>query len=223
MKEKVKEINLLKNVPIFSCLHDHELEHLSQIASEKSYPPNVTLLHENDVTDSLYIILSGQVKTTKNDGSGKEIILSIFGPGEYFGEMAFIDGAPRSASVVAREQTHVWIFSRKDLGQLMENHPGIVFSLLQGLIERLRETNEKVENLAFRDVYGRIARFFMQLGVQDQEKLIIGERLTHQDIANMIGSSREMVSKILKELISGGYITIDNKMITIHKNLPYAF
>ena len=216
-------MELLKPIPVFSCLDDTELTHLMEVALRKTYPKNTVILSEGDVTDSLYVIVEGKVKTVITDENGKEIILSIFGPGDYFGEMALIDGKPRSATIVTRESSQLMIFSRKDLRNIFSSNPDIVFNLLKGLVERLRESNKKIESLAFMDVYGRVARFLTHSARPEGDDLVVAEALTHQEIANMVGSSREMVSRILKELIRGEFISVSSKIITIRKKLPYSW
>ena len=111
----MKSINIFDSVPLFSCLNDDELDTLKNVVVKKSFPKNTILFSEGDRTDSLYLISSGKVKVTMNDEEGKEIILSILGPGEYFGEMALMDGEPRSACIVTREPTSVLIISGNDL------------------------------------------------------------------------------------------------------------
>jgi CRP/FNR family cyclic AMP-dependent transcriptional regulator len=137
--------------------------------------------------------------------------------------MALMDGEPRSAYVVTRETTNVLIISRGDFRNVLSSNSNIAFNIIKGLLKRLREANKKIESLALNDVYGRIARLFVNLAKPVDQKLVIKEKLTHQDIANMVGSSREMVSRILKELSIGDYITIDKKNITINKKLPYSW
>ena len=213
---------MLKNIPLFSCLNDHELDSLSKVAVKKAFPKNTILFSEGDKSDSLYVISSGKVKVTINDMEGKEVILALLGSGEYFGEMALLDSGPRSACAITKEPTQLLIFSKNDFMDIFSSNP-IAFSLLKGLIKRLREANKKIESLALLDVYGRVARLLNQLAKPQDQKMVIEEKLTHQEIANMVGSSREMVSIILKELSSGGYITIDKKLITINRKLPYSW
>jgi CRP/FNR family cyclic AMP-dependent transcriptional regulator len=159
---------------------------------------------------------------TIDDNEGKELILSILGTGEYFGEMALLDDEPRSASVTTKETTQLLIISKNDFMGFFSSNP-IALNLLKDLIKRLREANKKIESLGLLDVYGRVARILNQFAKSQAGKMVIEEKLTHQEIANMIGSSREMVSLILKELSNGGYITIDKKLITINKKLPYSW
>jgi len=213
---------MLKDIPLFATLTDKEIEDISRVALKKTFPKNTVLFTEGDTTDSLYIICSGKVKVTINDSDGKEIILSMLGQGEYFGEMALIDGEPRSACVMTKEPTELLIISKKDFMEIFSSNP-LAFSLLKGMIKRLRDANKKIESLALLDVYGRIARLLLQLAKRHDDRLVVEERLTHQEIASMIGSSREMVSIILKELTVGGYIDIDKKQISILKQLPYSW
>ena len=213
---------MLKNIPLFSCLNDQELADIEKVAIKKTFPKNTILLSEGDTTDALYVICDGKVKVTIDDNEGKEVILSMIGAGEYFGEMSLLDDEPRSASVTTKETTQLLIISKNDFMDFFSSNP-IALNLLKDLIKRLREANKKIESLGLLDVYGRVARILNQFAKSHEGKMVIEEKLTHQEIANMIGSSREMVSLILKELSNGEYITIDKKLITINKKLPYSW
>ncbi len=215
--------HILKNIPVFSCLDEDELFELNSVAIKRVFPKNSLLINEGDKTDSLYIISSGKVKAIITDENGKEVILSIFGPGEYFGELAFIDGEHRSASIITRETTEVLIISREGIRDILSTNPNLAFNLLIGVVKRLREANKQIESLALMDVYGRVARLLVHLAEPYGNKQRIEDKLTHQEIANMTGSSREMVSRIFKDLIYGGYISVKNKQITINKQLPYSW
>lgn len=213
---------MLKNIPLFSCLSESDLADIEKVAVRKTFPKNTILLSEGDSTDALYVICEGKVKVTIDDNEGKEIILSMLGPGEYFGEMALLDDEPRSASITTKETTQMLIISKNDFMDILSSKQ-FAFNLLKDLTKRLREANKKIESLALLDVYGRVARILNQFAKSKEGKMVIEEKLTHQEIANMIGSSREMVSLILKELSNGGYITIDKKQITINRKLPYSW
>jgi CRP/FNR family cyclic AMP-dependent transcriptional regulator len=213
---------MLKNIPLFSCLSESDLADIEKVAVRKTFPKNTILLSEGDSTDALYVICEGKVKVTIDDNEGKEIILSMLGTGEYFGEMALLDDEPRSASVTTKETTQMLIISKNDFMDILSSKQ-FAFNLLKDLTKRLREANKKIESLALLDVYGRVARILNQFAKSQEGKMVIEEKLTHQEIANMIGSSREMVSLILKELSNGGYITIDKKQITINRKLPYSW
>jgi CRP/FNR family cyclic AMP-dependent transcriptional regulator len=219
----VTPIEIFRKIPVFSCLDDHELDALVRVAIKKTFPKNTILINEGDQTDSLYVIYSGKVKAAIIDEQGKEVILSIFGPGEYFGEMAFIDGEVRSASIVTRQPTQVMIIHRDDFRHTLSSNPDIAFNLLKGVVRRLREATKQIESLALMDVYGRVARLLVHFAKPVDGTLTITEKLTHQEIANMTGSSREMVSRVLKELMVGDYISVEKKTITLNKELPYSW
>ena len=214
---------MIENIPVFSCLSKSEIQELEAEAVKKTFPKNTVLFSEGDETDSLYVITSGKVKAVITDEKGREIVLSIFGSGEYFGEMAFIDQEQRSATVVTKEQVKALVISRDVIKRVLASNPDFSFNLLKGMVTRLRLANRQIEGLALKDVYGRIARLFAQYAQAEGGDTVIEERFTHQEIANMIGSSREMVSRIMKELIMGGYVKVEKKKITIKKALPYAW
>ncbi|MCP4694113.1 MAG: Crp/Fnr family transcriptional regulator [Desulfobacterales bacterium] len=223
MQRSLKQINLLKKIPLFSCLDEPELRVLIEASIQRSFPKKAILFNEGDATDSLYIIRSGRVKASIVDDKGKEVILSMFGPGDYFGEIALIDGKERSAAIMTREPVTVLIISRKNFRNLLSSNPDLSLGLLKGLVGRLRDSNKLIEDLALKDVYGRVARLFTHLAKPDGEKFVVEEKLTHQEISNMIGSSREMVSRLMKDMINGGYISVYKKRITINHTLPYTW
>lgn len=209
---------------LFSALSSDERQIILRTAQRKVYPKNTIILSEGDTTDSLYMVCSGKVKVSIVDECGKEVILAMLGAGEYFGEMtAMSEGAARSACVMTREMSELLVLRKEDFRKIVKNNPDIVFALLGKLMQRLREANKKIESLALLDVYGRVARLFTNLAKPCGDCQVIEEKLTHQDIASMVGSSREMVSRVLKELASGGYITVENKNITINGKLPYSW
>lgn len=227
---------LLKDIPLFKGLSDEVLEALERVSVVKTFPKNTILFSEGDQSDSFYIIRSGKVNVGINDEEGREVILSILGPGEYFGEIALMDGEPRSAYVMTKEPSQLIIISKSDFHELLSNHPDIMTNLFRGLLKRFREANKKIESLALMDVYGRVARLLTHLAatsgkkadggpadLSSDERVTINERLTHQEIANMVGASREMVSRVLKELSNEGYISTEKKYITIEKKLPYQW
>lgn len=209
--------------PLFAELTPSYLQQLSRFSVTRTYPKNTVLINEGDHNDSLYIILSGKVKVYLNDKKGKEAILRIQGPGEYFGELALIDTAPRSASVMTMMPTELAVISKADFKRCLAEVPEIAFDLLQSLSKRVRELTENVRSLALLDVYGRISRTLENLTCEQDGQQVIEQRLTHQDIANMVGASREMVSRIMKDLSTGGYIQMQNKKITLSGKLPSAW
>jgi CRP/FNR family cyclic AMP-dependent transcriptional regulator len=198
---------------------EHELRVLAAQGVVRAFPKNTIIVSEGDRTDSFYIILSGRVRIFVSDEEGREIVLATQGAGDYFGEMV-LDGGPRSASVMTLEPSRFAIIARAHFREFLHSHPAFSIRLVEKLIGRTRALTENVKSLALLDVYGRIARVLLELAVEENGRLIVGEKLTQQDIANRVGASREMVSKIFKDLTAGGYISIDRKRITIHKSPP---
>jgi CRP/FNR family cyclic AMP-dependent transcriptional regulator len=169
------------------------------------------------------VVLSGKVKVFLSDEEGKEVTLNLQGDGEYFGELAILDDAPRSASVMTTEDTKLAVLSKAAFEKCMEQHSTIALTVMRGLARRLRELTENVRSLALMDVYGRVARLLLEMSEEEGGKKIIKQRLTQRDIASMVGASREMVSRILRDLSIGGYISIENKIITLNERLPPAW
>ena len=213
----------IEKIPLFSGLAQSDIEAISRHAVVKTYPRNAVLINEGDESDSLYVILSGTVKVFLSDAEGKEIILNTQGVGEYFGELALMDDAPRSASVMTLEDCKLSIICKKDFEEFLTNHPQVAIRVIKGLTGRLRTLTANVKSLALMDVYGRVARTLLNLATDEDGKLVIHQKLTQRDIANMVGASREMVSRILRDLSTGGYITIERKHITINEKLPPAW
>ena len=214
---------VLTGIPLFADLGKEDAAVISRHAVTKSYPKNTVILSEGDATDSLYIILSGRIKVYVSDEDGKEIILNDQGPGEYFGEMALLDEGPRSASVMTLEPTRLAVLSKQTFRDCLASNPRISFNLIRQLVHRGRRLTDNVKNLGLNDVYGRLTYKLRELATSRDGELVIDQKLTHQDIASMVGSSREMVSRIMKELSRGGYISITEKRITIKRDLPSAW
>ena len=196
------------------------MEALSAHAVTRTFRKNTIVINEGDVGDSMYVVLSGQLKVFLSDDEGKEIVINMMGPGEYFGELSLFDDSRRSASVMTTEETQLSIISKVDFDACMASHPVIAHNIIKGLIGRLRISTENIRSLALMDVYGRVAHLLLQLAEEVDGKLVVKEKLTQQDIADRVGSSREMVSRILKDLKIGNYIEVHNKQITINENLP---
>ncbi|MFV1997517.1 MAG: Crp/Fnr family transcriptional regulator [Acidiferrobacterales bacterium] len=209
----------LSNVPLFESLSDDERQAIAAMATTRSLPTNSIVVNEGDQTDSMYIILSGKVKIFLSDEDGKEITLGIEGPGDYFGEMV-LDGGRRSASVMTIEQSKFSIIQKHDLEKYLQQNPDVALAIVRHLISRIRTLSENVRSLALLDVYGRLRKLLLELAIDEHGRKVIKEKITQQELANRVGASREMVSKILKELTIGGYIQIDKKIITILKDPP---
>lgn len=210
----------LKFVPLFEGLSDHACDIIAGCMATKSYGKDVVVIHQGDETHSLYIIDSGSVKVYLCGDDGREVVLTIQGSGEYFGELSLLDGAPRSASVMTIEPSKFFVISEVCFKECLRDHPDIGFVVLRDLARRVRRLTENVGLLALKDVYGRIAKTLPALAVLKDGRQVIPQRLTHQDIASRVGSSREMVTRIMRDLIDGGYIQILDRHIVINKPLP---
>lgn len=213
----------LEKISLFAGLSKTDLDAVSNLAVTRNFPKNTLVMCEGDQSDSLYVVLSGKVKVFLSDEEGKEVTLNMQGEGEYFGELALLDEAPRSASVMTAEATKLAVISKKSFDECMKNNPEIAVKIMRGLARRLRELTENVRSLALMDVYGRVARLLLELAKEKEGTKVIPQRLTQRDIASMVGASREMVSRILRDLSVGGYITIEHKIITINERLPAAW
>lgn len=214
---------MIKNVTIFADLHEPELDLLSSHAVSRVYPKSSIIINDGDDSNALYIVVEGRVKTYLSDDEGKEIILGTHGPGEYFGEMALFDNAPRSASVITLEKSRLMMIAKADFEKCLARNPKVALQIIRGLNKRLRTATENMRNLALLDVYGRVAKLLPQLAEPEGNELVVREKLTQQDIADRVGSSREMISRILKDLKAGGYIKIEDRQITIKDKLPSSW
>src|ERR687892_458144 len=209
----------LKTFPLFEGVPEADLRALADRAVKRNYPKQAIIVNEGDEGDSLYMILSGRVKIYLSEESGKELILAIRGPGQYFGEMV-LDEQPRSATVMTLEPAQFAILSRADFRAFLLKHAEVALQLIQNLIRVARGLNQNVRSLAMLDVYGRVARILLELAVERDGKLVIPEKMTQKDIAARVGASREMINRILRDLTTGGYVSIDGGRITINKAPP---
>jgi len=200
-------------------LRDDVLQTIAASGVVRSFPKQTVLIHEGDVGDSLYIILSGRVRVYASNAAGREVVLNFHGAGEYVGEMS-LDGAPRSASVLTMEPTTCAIVNRAQLRDFIAANPEFAQHLIHTLIRRARSATENVKSLALSDVYGRLVRLINALAVEQGENRVVNERLTQQDIADRVGASRDMIGKRMKDLVGGGYLTVEDRQITIIKKLP---
>lgn len=207
---------------LLSALEPPALRELAARGRIQSFRKEVVIIQEGDCGDTLYVILAGRVKVFATGDNDREVVIDVHGPGEYVGEMA-LDGGPRSASVITLEPAVCSIVTRATLQDHIARHPDFAFHLLAKVIRRARRATMNLKNLALLDVYGRVARLLTDLAVERNGRRDVSERLTHQDIANRVGSSREMISRLFKDLTNGGYIEVQDRLITLKKPLPPAW
>ena len=199
---------------------DGLIRSLAGYATVKVFPKNALVVSEGDQSaGAIYLINSGRVKVFLCSADGKEIDLSVLEAGNYFGEMS-LDGGPRSASVMALERSELAIVPHAEFKLFLAENPAFAMQLILKLIGRTRSLLKNVKSLALLDVSHRVARLLLEMATEENGKLVISEKLSKRDIANRVGATREMASRVFKGLVMSGYIRMENKRITIAKRLP---
>jgi len=203
----------------FTHLDEASLRGLAPHSVARSFPRHAVVVNEGDETDSLYVLLTGRVKVYITGEDGREAVVNTVEAGDYFGELV-LDGGPRSASVMTLEPCRLLLIPHGDVERLLAANPLFARDLIEKLIGKVRSLTERVRDLALKDVYGRFVRFVEENAVERDGERVVPERLTQHDIAARIGGSREMVSRIVRDLTAGGYVSVSAKHIHILKKLP---
>ena len=204
----------------FSPLEEATLRAIAETGVVRTFPKNTVLIHEGDSGDALYIVLSGRVKVYASNAQGREFAIAFHGAGEYVGEMT-LDGGVRSASVVTIDPTVCAVVHREQFREFILKNPDFALHLIEKLINRVRATTEDVKSLALTDVYGRLVRLLNTLAVASADgTATVPEKLTQQAIAERVGASRDMIGKLFKDLVAGGYLAIEDRTITVLRKLP---
>ena len=221
------ERELLRTVPIFSELGEEDIRSLARVATRRRYPKDAVIFFENEEGDSFFMIIEGRIKVTILGDDGREIILSVLGPGDFFGEMALLDNEPRSATVIAIEESELLSLQRSDFQGVIADNRSITGALIKVLTGRLRRANHQISTLALLDVYGRVARVILDMAREEGKRLKDGRisfrRATHQEIANRIGTTRETVTRMLKDLERQGLIHVEGREIVVGPDFEKAF
>ncbi len=212
--------DLLQTVLHSGGLNAGELAVLRKYGQIKTFPKHTLLINEGDDPGPLFIVLIGKVKVFLGDERGKEVILGIEDVGGCVGEIALLDSEPRSASAVTMEKTQCRVISKEIFQKIVRENPDFALGIILALTKRVRSLIENVRTLALRSVYQRVIGILAERSEEDGEVYVMREKLTHRDIADMVGASREMVSRVLKELTKGGYISTRKRQIVIHRTLP---
>jgi CRP/FNR family transcriptional regulator, cyclic AMP receptor protein len=203
----------------FAPLQPETLRAIAASGVVRSFPRNSVLINEGDLGDALYVILSGRVKVFSSNEAGREFVIDFHAAGEYVGEMT-LDGAPRSASVMTVEPTTCAVVNRTQFRDFILAHPDFAMHLIERLIHRVRVTTGNLKSLALSDVYGRLVRLLNALAKDVDGRQVVPEKLTQQEIADRVGASRDMIGKLLKDLVAGGYLGVEERTISILKKLP---
>jgi CRP/FNR family transcriptional regulator, cyclic AMP receptor protein len=206
-------------VPLFAMLEDEQLDALIAVVRRESIERGASAVAAGDSGSSLYVVISGRFKVVIRDEAGREVILSLLGPREYFGEMVPIVDPPRSATVIAMERCEVLVLGRNEFIQCMAGNFDMTMMVMRGLVKRLREADRKIGSLALMDVYGRVAGQLLEMSELVDGRHVIRRKVAKQDMARMIGASREMVSRVMKHLQSDGYIDVRGEAIYLRDNI----
>jgi CRP/FNR family cyclic AMP-dependent transcriptional regulator len=213
----------LKTIPFLADLSDDSLSELASHAKSNLFSKHTFIFSEGDETSSMYILLSGKVRVFSCDSQGKEVTLLVQTPVSYFGELALLSNEPRSASIVALENTKCAAIAQSDFNHWLLKHPDVALSLIQDLASTVRRLTNKVKQLALSNVYERTIQVLQEMAVKEGDISVIKTKPTQQELANMVGASREMVNKIMKELTKGGYIISKDKTLRIERKMPASW
>ena len=215
------ETTYLKQVPLFTGLAEEEIQELMALAKRRTFRSGEVIFHRDDHGQVLYVIKEGKVKICLISPDGQEISLAVLGKGECFGEFAILDSRPRSADAVAMEKVECYTLQRSDFHNAVMKNPKIAIQIMEVLTGRLRTTDEMIEDLIFLDVPGRVAKKLLELadshGVKAENGVRIEVRLTQQELASMVGASRESVNKVMGYFTDKRFISTDKHRITLHR------
>jgi len=211
-------VTALRTFPIFQGLSEERLQSVARCAIMRRAPRGSTVVNAGDRTDYVYFVLTGSLKVLVSDEDGREVILTLIGQGEIFGEMGVVDEEPRSATVVAVSASDLVTISKADFRRILQDNFEVSLFLMKNLARRLRMADRKIESLALMDVYGRVARLLLDMAAEEGDSRIVTRKISKQDIAKMIGASREMVSRVMKDLQLQGLIReTDDGIILLDK------
>lgn len=213
-------LTMLEKISIFAGLGEREIAALEAIAVRKEISKNTIVIHEGEKSDSLYILISGKADAVSNNADGKQIVLNVFESLDYFGEMSFFDKESRCATVITRKKSQFLVIPRTEFMEIMFAQPDIALNLIKVLLQKVRKATEQIKELAFMHVYERVARYLAETANHSK---VIEKCPTQQEIGNMVGASRETVSRILKDLQRHGYIRKEGHRILLLQRFPYIF
>ncbi|MBK9236117.1 MAG: Crp/Fnr family transcriptional regulator [Rhodoferax sp.] len=214
----LSNLDLIRRVPLFAMLTPAQAELLADAVAKHRFKRGQVIVEQGKKSDALYIILSGRARVLMTDRKSREVILATLQPGDYIGEMSMIDNQPHSATVEAEIQTDVLVLGRKEFTRCLPENATMAYAVMQGLVRRLRHADQKIGSLALMGVYGRVANVLLESAVADDGRLMIRDKLSRQDIAKMVGASREMVSRVMKDFEEQGFIqTLDGGAILVNE------
>ena len=216
----LSNLELIRRVPLFALLTANQAESVSESVTKRRFKRGEIIVEQGQKSNTLFIILTGRVRVVTADKRGREVILATLQPGDYIGEMSLIDNEPHSATVRAEVQTDMLILGRTEFARCLPENSSLSYAIMRGLVQRLRSADRQIESLALLDVYGRVARTLLDMAEMDGEKKMIRNKVSRQDLAKVVGASREMVSRVMKDLEERGMIeTQENGSVLIKEQL----
>lgn len=217
----LSSLDLIRRVPLFSMLTDAQAASVADAVVKRRFKRGENIVEQGKKTNALFILLNGRARVVTADGRGREVILATLHPGDHIGEMSLIDNEPHSATVRAEVQTDLLMLGRLEFARCLPENSSMAYAVMRGLVQRLRQADRKIESLALMDVYGRVARSLLESAIESSEgEMVIRDRVSRQDIAKMVGASREMVSRVMKDLEERGFIkTQENGLILVKERL----
>jgi CRP/FNR family cyclic AMP-dependent transcriptional regulator len=207
MTTMVSNLELIRRVPLFSVLTAAQAASVADTVVKRRFKRGEPIVEQGKKSNALSIILTGRARVVTTDARGREVILATMHPGDYVGEMSLIDNEPHSATVRAEIQTDALILGRLEFARCLPENSSMAYAVLKGLVQRLRHADRQIESLALMDVYGRVARALLEFASDDGAgNTVIRDKVSRQDLAKMVGASREMVSRVMKDLEERGFI-----------------
>ena len=216
----LSNLDLIRRVPLFSMLTNDQAQSIADSVVKRRFRRGEIIVEHNKKSNALFILLTGRARVLTSDSRGREVILAVLQPGDYVGEMSLIDNEPHSATVRAEVQTDVLVLGRTEFSACLPDSSSLSYSILRGLVARLRNADRQIESLALLDVYGRVARALLDMAQDEEGVRIIRSKVSRQDLAKVVGASREMVSRVMKDLEERGLIeTQDNGWVKLTERL----
>ena len=216
----LSNLDLIRRVPLFSLLTNEQATAIADSVVKRRFRRGEIVVEHGKKSNALYILLTGRARVLTSDSRGREVILAVLQPGHYVGEMSLIDNEPHSATVRAEVQTDMLILGRAEFARCLPENSSLSYAIMRGLVQRLRSADRQIESLALLDVYGRVARSLLDMAEDDGEVKIIRNKVSRQDLAKIVGASREMVSRVMKDLEDRGMVeTQENGSVIIKERL----
>ncbi|MDN3921848.1 Crp/Fnr family transcriptional regulator [Roseateles violae] len=218
----LSNLDLIRRVPLFSLLTTDQAQSIADSVVKRRFKRGELIVEQGTKSNALFILLNGRARVLTADTRGREVILAVLQPGDYVGEMSLIDNEPHSATVRAEVQTDMLVLGRNEFARCLPESSSLSYAILRGLVARLRNADRQIESLALLDVYGRVARTLLDMAEEEKGLKIIRGKVSRQDMAKVVGASREMVSRVMKDLEDKGVIeTLENGSVVIKERLAH--